>query len=232
METDSLAPDLDSDAVMRISTLGLQAVANPQGNAASRALGEKVSAIRQTRGINRIDLAVASGIGDNKIQLLELGYLPDTELSFQQVEAIASALNISVQDLLADTPYAQSRADPPIAATIERGREGMGRLIGYVRERFGGGWMWQPLPASALVDVSTQGDAEEDVEPSVELDEAANQLVIEAGPRYAEGEALLQETEGPTLVGQVTLDAEGRGRLAIPDEGTVFQVELIAEHGR
>jgi hypothetical protein len=112
---------------------------------------------------------------------------------------------------------------------VGRPTEGrIGQLLGYVRQRFGGGWMWQPIASSTLIGVSTQQYEEEDVEPSVELDEATNQLVIEAGPHYGGGEALLQETEGPALVGQVALDAEGRGRLAIPEEGTVFQVELIA----
>ncbi|HLJ68236.1 MAG TPA: helix-turn-helix transcriptional regulator [Chloroflexota bacterium] len=210
--------DLDPALMSGYARLALHSARTLTADAGTRGIGARVRDLRERRAWSRAQLAAKSGLGDIRIQLLEQGLLPENELSYQHVEALAGGLGVTVDDLLG-----KSAAGLAVRA---------GNRIEYVRgevrgflARLEGAWQWQPAAASAH---PVMRGARRPV--WVNMAPADPRLVLALGEDNSFLTVLLLRTEGDGYeeVARAELDAAGRAEIRIPTGSETLQVLLIA----
>ncbi|MBV9281091.1 MAG: helix-turn-helix transcriptional regulator [Chloroflexi bacterium] len=221
----------DIEFAWRFAELALRAAKEPGRFHATRAIGERVAKARQRYGLSRADLALRSGLGDFRIQLLEQGLLPAEELSFQDIQALAESLNVDVAALVEGEPSrAHAAPDRPL-----------GRVLGYLR-KVEGLWQWAPPSSPGLIPVSrrqTGTDSSESADVHVAVSAAEESLVtLDAGTRHGGWTLLVltlgEDRETYAEIVRMKLKPTGETTFALPEGVRRLRLEVAPpdqEHG-
>jgi transcriptional regulator with XRE-family HTH domain len=217
--------ELDPDLMQRFADLALRKAKNPELGSRSHIVGQRVAEIRQDKGLSRAQLAVLSGVGDFRIEMLERGLLADHELPVHHVEALAEALHVEAGRLL-NSPVADEQVEPGTDWMAVLRQWGIG-MLKAVKD----GWEWTPRPASGLVPVS-RGRERPFPGPQVDLVEPSlDRVRIRAGRAFAGGVAVLlqqrSDRSGYDPIVEATLDEEGTGEIALPHAGLPLHIALL-----
>jgi transcriptional regulator with XRE-family HTH domain len=205
-----------------VERFSLDRAQHPDHFTLSPAVAPRLRDARIARQLSRGQLAVLSGVGDFQIQLLEQGVLPDSEVAHDELDALASALAIELDQLLASDTH---QVDEPREDWSEVIRSWGQGFLNATRGR----WNWRPMPVTELRSVHAIPTGSRRRAAITLLDGAT--LQVEAGVEFAGGAVVLlqlrEDRQGYRPVEQATLDQEGSAHIALPTDDLRLSVAVM-----